>query len=139
MRRPRRDVRTVSEPEGLLCLDLSKQLAAAGRARDILVHRPGYVGRSRSVLPTGHGLEGHQVESLRIGLLVDASSDSPISRRGVFSAAQSSAPICLGFCFGMNSSATLAPALRWMAPSRPSYARRFLTAPRQLHSAWSRA
>jgi hypothetical protein len=30
-----------------------------------LVHRLGYVGHSRSPLRTGHGLEAHQVESLR--------------------------------------------------------------------------
>ena len=45
----------VSEPEGLVCLYLPKELPAAGGARDILVHGPGHVGHSRSALRTRHG------------------------------------------------------------------------------------
>lgn len=45
----------ISEPEGLVCLDLPKELPTAGGARDILVHWSGHVGHSRSALRTPHG------------------------------------------------------------------------------------
>ena len=52
----------VSEPEGLVCLELPEQLPAPGGARDILVHGAANIGHGRSALRTGHGPERHQVD-----------------------------------------------------------------------------
>ncbi len=49
----------VPELERLVGLDLPKELPAPGCTRNILVHRSGYVGHSRSALGTGHGLASH--------------------------------------------------------------------------------